>query len=180
MTKLTRQDIYATAKELSNWGRWGADDQIGTLNNVTPEDVIRAAGLVKKGKCFALGLNLKEDAVAKTVVIESIEKGSNADLAGVFAAGDRLVACSAVMMVTEEEAKSGMIYNRDARGKKGGCCSTGCSDCPFNARNWQRVMFDCRGKNFETAIAALQSNFQARWLARGAAQDVSITVTVER
>ncbi len=127
-----------------------------------------------------LGLNLKEDAVAKTVVIESIEKGSNADLAGVFAAGDRLVACSAVMMVTEEEAKSGMIYNRDARGKKGGCCSTGCSDCPFNARNWQRVMFDCRGKNFETVIAALQSNFQARWLARGAAQDVSITVTVER
>ena len=36
MTKFTRQDIYATAKELSNWGRWGEDDQIGTLNNVTP------------------------------------------------------------------------------------------------------------------------------------------------
>jgi hypothetical protein len=35
--------IYAAAKELSNWGRWGPDDQIGTLNNVTPQDVIDAA-----------------------------------------------------------------------------------------------------------------------------------------
>jgi hypothetical protein len=34
--------IYAAAKELSNWGRWGPDDQIGTLNNVTPQDVIDA------------------------------------------------------------------------------------------------------------------------------------------
>ena len=60
MTKLTRQDIYDTAKELSNWGRWGKDDQIGTLNNVTPEDVIAAGRLIKKGKTFALGLDLKE------------------------------------------------------------------------------------------------------------------------
>ena len=60
MTKLTRQDIYDTAKELSNWGRWGDDDQIGTLNNVTPEDVVAAGRLIKKGKTFALGLDLKE------------------------------------------------------------------------------------------------------------------------
>ena len=60
MAKLTRQDIYDTAKELSNWGRWGEDDQIGTLNNVTPEDVVAAGRLIKKGKTFALGLDLKE------------------------------------------------------------------------------------------------------------------------
>ena len=59
MAKLTRQDIYDTAKELSNWGRWGENDQIGTLNNVTPDDVIAAARLIKKGKTFALGLDLK-------------------------------------------------------------------------------------------------------------------------
>ena len=60
MAKLTRQDIYDTAKELSNWGRWGEDDQIGTLNNVTPDDVIAAGRLIKKGKTFGLGLDLKE------------------------------------------------------------------------------------------------------------------------
>ena len=58
--KLTRDTIYETAKKLSNWGRWGKDDQIGTLNNIEPSDIIAAAGLIRKGKVFALGLSLKE------------------------------------------------------------------------------------------------------------------------
>jgi hypothetical protein len=57
---VTREDIYAAANELSNWGRWGVDDQIGTLNNVTPQDIIDAGRLIRKGKSFALGLSLKE------------------------------------------------------------------------------------------------------------------------
>jgi len=32
--KLTRKDIHAAAKRLKNWGRWGKDDEIGTLNFV--------------------------------------------------------------------------------------------------------------------------------------------------
>ena len=55
-----RDHIYSTAKELSNWGRWGDDDQIGTLNNIDPEDIVSAAKLIRKGKVFALGLSLKE------------------------------------------------------------------------------------------------------------------------
>ena len=55
MAKYTRDDIYKAAKELSNWGRWGPDDQIGTLNNVSPEDVVRAAGLIRKGKARCIG-----------------------------------------------------------------------------------------------------------------------------
>ena len=58
--KVDRAAIYEAAKKLSNWGRWGADDQIGTLNNVSPEDVVNAGKLIKKGKVFALGLSLKE------------------------------------------------------------------------------------------------------------------------
>jgi kynurenine formamidase len=52
--------IETASRELSNWGRWGDDDQIGTLNNVTPADIVDAARLVRKGKVFALGLSLKE------------------------------------------------------------------------------------------------------------------------
>src|SRR6201999_205082 len=33
----------------SNWGRWGTDDERGTLNLIGPEQRIRAAGLVKDG-----------------------------------------------------------------------------------------------------------------------------------
>src|ERR1700755_3315810 len=58
--KVDRAAIYEASKKLSNWGRWGKDDQIGTLNNVTPEDVINAGKLIKRGKPSALGLSLKE------------------------------------------------------------------------------------------------------------------------
>jgi kynurenine formamidase len=34
---------------LSNWGRWGEDDAVGTLNLVGPDEVARAASLVKMG-----------------------------------------------------------------------------------------------------------------------------------
>jgi kynurenine formamidase len=55
-----RAEIEAASKALSNWGRWGADDQIGTLNFVTPDDLVNAGKLIKKGKVFAMGLSLKE------------------------------------------------------------------------------------------------------------------------
>jgi kynurenine formamidase len=47
---------HELGKELSNWGRWGDDDEIGTLNFVTPEKVVAAAGLARTGKIFDLGI----------------------------------------------------------------------------------------------------------------------------
>jgi kynurenine formamidase len=41
---------------LSNWGRWGDDDEIGTLNFVTAEKRVQAARLVQTGKIFDLGM----------------------------------------------------------------------------------------------------------------------------
>jgi kynurenine formamidase len=38
----------------SNWGRWGADDQLGTVNLITAEKVREAAGLVRTGKTISL------------------------------------------------------------------------------------------------------------------------------
>jgi kynurenine formamidase len=40
--------------ELSNWGRWGKDDEIGALNLVTPAKRKQAAGLVKEGVSVSL------------------------------------------------------------------------------------------------------------------------------
>jgi len=39
----------AWQKELSNWGRWGSDDQLGTLNLITPAKRRAALALVKEG-----------------------------------------------------------------------------------------------------------------------------------
>ncbi len=44
------------ARRVSNWGRWGADDERGTLNFVTPDVVRRAAACVRRGQVFSLGL----------------------------------------------------------------------------------------------------------------------------
>ena len=48
--------VGATPGEPNNWGRWGADDQRGCLNLLTPERVATAATLARTGKRFALGL----------------------------------------------------------------------------------------------------------------------------
>ena len=50
----TRQPVTAVQydqwkKELSNWGRWGASDQIGTLNLITAAKRRDAARLVRDG-----------------------------------------------------------------------------------------------------------------------------------
>jgi hypothetical protein len=41
-------------KDLSNWGRWGKDDEIGALNLITPEKRKLAAGLVREGFSMSL------------------------------------------------------------------------------------------------------------------------------
>src|SRR5512140_2844574 len=53
--------IAEASKKLNNWGRWGKDDQSGTLNHVTPEDIVKAASLIRTGKAFALGIPLDRE-----------------------------------------------------------------------------------------------------------------------
>ena len=49
------------AKRCCNWGRWGHEDQIGTLNHVRPEDVVAAAGLIRTGRVVSLSIPLDQD-----------------------------------------------------------------------------------------------------------------------
>ena len=55
--QITIKEIQDTAERVKNWGRWGPDDEIGTLNNISPEDIVKAARLIRRGKVFSLGLN---------------------------------------------------------------------------------------------------------------------------
>src|SRR3954449_1587026 len=49
------------ARRVNNWGRWGPDDERGTLNLLTPSHVRDAAALVRDGRQIALALPLSED-----------------------------------------------------------------------------------------------------------------------
>jgi kynurenine formamidase len=48
------EDLLADAP--SNWGRWGDDDEVGCLNFLTAEEVLRGVQHVKQGKVFTLGV----------------------------------------------------------------------------------------------------------------------------
>lgn len=55
---MTADEVRAQGERLgvrSNWGRWGADDERGTLNLITPEHALRAAAAVRTGTVFSLG-----------------------------------------------------------------------------------------------------------------------------
>ena len=43
-------DVLAFHRTLSNWGRWGEDDQLGALNLITPEVTAAAAATVRTGR----------------------------------------------------------------------------------------------------------------------------------
>ena len=57
MRKLTRQDLHDAAERYKNWGKWGPNDEIGTLNYTSAEDIVAAARLIRKGKVISLALN---------------------------------------------------------------------------------------------------------------------------
>jgi kynurenine formamidase len=63
--KFNMKHLRETAERCKNWGRWGPDDEIGTLNFITPKEIQHAASLVKTGKAFSLGLNFDRDGPQK-------------------------------------------------------------------------------------------------------------------
>ena len=61
---LTKADIDRWMTQLSNWGRWGKDDQLGALNLITPAKRKEAAALVKEGVAVSLARESNKDTEA--------------------------------------------------------------------------------------------------------------------
>ncbi|MGH8914947.1 MAG: cyclase family protein [Acidimicrobiia bacterium] len=49
-------DVRRIADKVSNWGRWGPDDQLGTLNHLTSERVAAAAKEVRRGDLISMAV----------------------------------------------------------------------------------------------------------------------------
>jgi hypothetical protein len=52
--RMTFEEVVAMEQTLSNWGRWGPDDERGTLNLVTPSKTLDAVRLVRDGVVVSL------------------------------------------------------------------------------------------------------------------------------
>jgi kynurenine formamidase len=53
---MAQTDWQEMADRVRNWGRWGAEDQLGTLNFITPDRIARAAHSVRRGARFSMAI----------------------------------------------------------------------------------------------------------------------------
>ncbi len=53
---MSEQVLKEMIQKVRNWGKWGPEDEIGTLNYITPQKIQQACHLVTEGKVFALGI----------------------------------------------------------------------------------------------------------------------------
>lgn len=59
--KLTKADIDRMMTELSNWSRWGKEDQLGAINLITPAKRKQAVLLVKEGVSVSLARDVEKE-----------------------------------------------------------------------------------------------------------------------
>ena len=60
----TEEDFRRAMKELSNWGRWGADDELGAANLITPAKREQALALAKEGLTVSLAHDVVQEKAA--------------------------------------------------------------------------------------------------------------------
>src|SRR5260221_14192464 len=53
-SRTTKEELERWMTELSNWGRWGKDDQLGAMNLITPAKRKQALALAKTGETVSL------------------------------------------------------------------------------------------------------------------------------
>jgi kynurenine formamidase len=61
-TPPTAAEYIQYRERFSNWGRWGDDDEFGTLNNVTPDVRRASAQLVQEGRSISVGRQIDTSA----------------------------------------------------------------------------------------------------------------------
>ncbi len=71
---VTEADFHRAMDELSNWGRWGDDDELGAANFITPQKRLQAVALVTEGISVSLAhdVNQTEAVDASTLLIREV------------------------------------------------------------------------------------------------------------
>ncbi|MBN1264671.1 MAG: cyclase family protein [Anaerolineales bacterium] len=60
--KISLDEFDALFESLKNWGKWGEDDTLGTLNYITPQKVQEAAALVRSGRHVSMSIPINTEA----------------------------------------------------------------------------------------------------------------------
>ena len=59
--EVTAEQVRAWLDEFSNWGRWGPNDELGTLNLITAEKRLKAASMVEDGAVVSLARDVNKE-----------------------------------------------------------------------------------------------------------------------
>jgi kynurenine formamidase len=78
-TEVTEAEVLEMFETLSNWGRWGDDDRLGTLNLITPDVTKAAAAVVRHGRTVSL---------ARTITPKYAPDNTNPPLHFILASGE--------------------------------------------------------------------------------------------
>src|SRR5262245_33692890 len=107
--KLTKADFEGMMKSLSNWGRWGATDELGALNLITPEKRKQATQLVADGVTVSLAHNT--DSLLGTNSTGFSQRMTNVPQEGEFSSsGDEYRTAYHGFAVTHMDALCHMFY----------------------------------------------------------------------
>src|SRR5712691_13104137 len=60
----TEEDFRRAMKDLSNWGRWGADDELGAANLITPAKRKQALALAREGVTISMAHDVAQEKAA--------------------------------------------------------------------------------------------------------------------
>jgi len=100
------EELAELFRRCCNWGRWGPDDELGTLNYIDPAARVAAARLVRSGRAVSLGADLSTEPSAKNprpvqhlMLYENHNGGSALDYVGVAPHGYAVTHLDAVAHV---------------------------------------------------------------------------------
>jgi kynurenine formamidase len=130
--RVTKAQFDEWMTTLSNWGRWGKDDERGALNLITPETRRRAAALVKTGTTVSLSRQIPAEAAGTPGQPRSINQ--NGSGANVF-----LIAGDYLFERQEIDYHGGRLSHFDA------LCHVSYNGKLYNGLNFKEVVTEGRG-----------------------------------
>ena len=118
----SQEEVESYLRDRSNWGRWGADDELGAINLITPEKLIAATRLVRSGRRVSLtrdfpktpGPGNNRPAQHWMYTLERGTGGASQDWYGIFYHGTAATHLDALCHVWDER---GMWNGRDPSGE---------------------------------------------------------------
>jgi kynurenine formamidase len=102
-------EFEAMFESVKNWGRWGKDDERGTMNYVTPERVRNAAALVRTGRSVSMAIPINTVAGPDNPhpAIGTSKVGFAMDFLGMECHGD----CHTHIDALNHISYGGLLYN---------------------------------------------------------------------